>query len=174
MPAVQRSREKWPGEKVATEDHRGCSAEVCRENFAKRATFFPSKSDGRKFGGSRLGGARGTGIQHSPPRNTREPTGADDLRHAATARGTAAMARRQARNTRRFILSPPLLVGLRDRRCETLTGDGLRKTPPAHGRPCCRSGAGHRSCNRCPILSPSPRTRARDSVDSPPPCARRC
>jgi hypothetical protein len=28
------------------------------------------------------GGARGTGIQHSPPRNTRDPTDADDLRHA--------------------------------------------------------------------------------------------
>jgi hypothetical protein len=151
-----------------------CSREVrVRGRVFHEEYCTPAKSTDN-FGTRDIAGARGTGIQHSPPRNTREPTGADDLRHAATARGTAAMARRQARNTRRFILSPLLLVGLRDRRCETLTGDGLRKTPPARGRPCCRSCAGHRSCNRCPILSPSPRTRARDWAGSPPPCARRC
>jgi hypothetical protein len=59
-------------------------------------------------------------------------------------------------------------------RCETLKGDDLRKTPPARGLPCCRSCAGHRSCNRFPVLSPWPQTRARDQADSPPPCAQRC
>jgi len=59
-------------------------------------------------------------------------------------------------------------------RRDIVKGDGLRKTPPARGLPCCRSCADHRSCNHFPAFSPSPRTRARDWADSPPRGARRC
>jgi hypothetical protein len=49
-----------------------------RHTGPKRPDQWPRKTDVSWVGG----GARGTGIQHSPPRNTRDPTDADDLRHA--------------------------------------------------------------------------------------------
>jgi hypothetical protein len=146
-----------------------------RHQRPRLLAIFATQLSERTTGLGDAGGGRGTGIQHSLPRNAGDPTdyGRPPPRLARRRPRHGGQGEEESRKHASFH-SVTSSLGLRDGRCETLRGDGLRKTPRARALPCCRSCAGHRSCNRRSILSPSPRTRAPDSADSPPPGARRC